>query len=474
MGKNDKELLIGWSQKSITPDKPVLLSGQMYTRISKGVKDPVTVTTLALEGSGSQAILISAELVGIPHEVQDIVREKVAAKIPDFDPMKLVINATHTHTSLELRQGCYPEPGDKGLSTLEVIEFFAEQTATVAAEAWQNRSAGGISRAYSNAVIAHNRRSVFFDGSAKMYANIDAENFSGFEGYVDHGLNIVCTWDTDKELTGMIVNVPCPSQVTENLHEISADYWHETRLALRERFGSEIHILGQCAPSGDLSPHVQLNKKLEEEEMLSRLGRNQREEIAKRITSAIDWVYEACEATIQTEVEFAHVAESIELPRRMVTEAEYEQAKASLKKLEADKEAEEERVFRPRKRDQDIIKRFENQKDNPEMAMELHVLKFNDLVMATNPFEIFLDFGLRIKARSKAAQTVLVQLACDYAGYLPTQKAVESKLHEADKNRPGFLGNYSAGVASNQIGPEGGQVLVEETLKRIDTLLDDI
>jgi len=41
--------------------------------------------------------------------------------------------------------------------------------------------------------------------------------------------------------------------------------------------------------------------------------------------------------------------------------------------------------------------------------------------LATNPFELFLDYGMRIKARSKALQTFVVQLACDSSGYLPTQ-----------------------------------------------------
>ncbi len=75
--------------------------------------------------------------------------------------------------------------------------------------------------------------------------------------------------------------------------------------------------------------------------------------------------------------------------------------------------------------------------------------------MVSNPFELFLDYGLRIKARSKALQTFVVQLACDTGGYLPTAKAVTS-------------GGYGAMAAEGLVGPEGGQALVDRTVELIN------
>ncbi|MBU4427843.1 MAG: hypothetical protein KKE37_00640, partial [Verrucomicrobia bacterium] len=39
---------IGWASKDVTPDRPVNLQGQFHMRISKGVKDPLTVSALVL------------------------------------------------------------------------------------------------------------------------------------------------------------------------------------------------------------------------------------------------------------------------------------------------------------------------------------------------------------------------------------------------------------------------------------------
>jgi hypothetical protein len=73
------------------------------------------------------------------------------------------------------------------------------------------------------------------------------------------------------------------------------------------------------------------------------------------------------------------------------------------------------------------------------------------------PFELYLDYGVQMKSRSPAGQTFLTQLAAGSGKYLPTPKAIEG-------------GSYSAMPVSNRVGPEGGQMLVEETVRAIRTL----
>ena len=77
------------------------------------------------------------------------------------------------------------------------------------------------------------------------------------------------------------------------------------------------------------------------------------------------------------------------------------------------------------------------------------------IAIATNPFELFLDYGNQIKARSLAEQTFLIQLCCGEEGYLPTLKAEQG-------------GHYSAFVSSGNIGHIGGEQLVRQTLQDIN------
>ena len=85
-------------------------------------------------------------------------------------------------------------------------------------------------------------------------------------------------------------------------------------------------------------------------------------------------------------------------------------------------------------------------------------MRLGELALCTNTFELYLDYGIQIKGRSKAMQTFMFQLTMspwDYSGYLPTAKGVRG-------------GGYGAVPACNSVGPEGGQMLVDETLAAIE------
>ena len=104
-----------------------------------------------------------------------------------------------------------------------------------------------------------------------------------------------------------------------------------------------------------------------------------------------------------------------------------------------------------------VIKLHEARLRNPRFGMELHVVRLGDTAFAGNPFELFLDYGQRIKARSPAKHTFLVQLSGDRGGYLPSERAVRG-------------GGYGALPVNGKVGPEGGRALVEATLREIGSL----
>ncbi|MCM8808589.1 MAG: hypothetical protein NC934_00230 [Candidatus Omnitrophica bacterium] len=119
----------------------------------------------------------------------------------------------------------------------------------------------GIGYGIGFAVVGRNRRVSYYDGHSQMYGKTDDLDFSHIEGYEDHSLNIMATFDREKKLTGFVVNLACPSQVSEPEFLISADFWSETRNELRKRFGEDIFVLAQFSSAGDQSPHILINKK---------------------------------------------------------------------------------------------------------------------------------------------------------------------------------------------------------------------
>ncbi len=145
-----------------------------------------------------------------------------------------------------------------------------------------------------------------------------------------------------------------------------------------------------------------------------------------------------------------HSRRLLELPPRSISPRERDQAQALYEEAAAQGDTDS---WWPR-RLRAVVEAHDGARPLPAAPAELHVIRLDDFVIATNPFELFLDYGLQIKARSPAAQTVVVQLA-GRGFYLPTARAVAA-------------GGYGAMPAVSAAGPEAGASLVEETLAMID------
>ncbi len=456
------ELHIGTSHVSITPSQPVALAGQRHARIAREVESPVTATALALETrDGNQsldyAIMISCDLVAIRDGVQDRLRERLKASLPDFDMNKLFLSATHSHTAPVTRDGVYVIPDTGVIKPLEYVDFLVDRLADAAAEAWRSRQPGGVGWGLGHALVAHNRRAVYADGSAKMYGGTNTPSFTGIEGYEDHYVDVLFFFDANRQVVAAAVNLACPSQEVEGREKVNADFWHEVRLLLRKRFGELLQVIAWSGASGDQSPHLMWYKRAEER-MRSLRGLNRLEEIARRIDLAVDEAYQGAKQDIRFDTALVHHVRNIQLPVRKVTEQEYAEAKAFCDAA-AKEEQPDPRKCLERMWNNSIVERYMKQKAEPYYAMELHAIRLGDVAVCTNPFELYTEFGVRIKARSRAVQTFVVQLACASGAYVPTEKALRG-------------GSYSTAVYSNLVGPQGGTSLVDQTVDAINSMWD--
>lgn len=465
-------MLVGWSYADVTAPGSVILRGQFHARFSTHVNDPLTATALALEGqrpdgTPDQAIIVSCDRVNVPSFLVDRVRAELPALIPDFDPAKLLMSATHTHTATEIQDDIYPPPPDGVMKPSDCAELLIAALRDLVVAAWQDRQPGGVSWAYGHAVVGHNRRVQYAGGMARMYGKTDVPDFECIEGYEDHGVDCLFTWTPEGHLTGMVINLACPSQEVEGETYVSADFWHDAREAIRRRHGANLPILAQCSAAGDQSPHLLVHKAAEAR-MLELRGLTPRQEIGRRIANAVDEVLDLAATDIRHDVPLAHTVADVVLPVRQVTRAEYEEAQARLAEAEAIVAPPEDsfnytRRYVMLRRYGKVMQRYESQAEEPVYPTPVHALRVGDVAFATNPFELFLDFGLRMKARSRAVQTFVVQLtgtgSNTMSGYLATARSVSAK-------------SYGAEVADTRVGPEGGQVLVDRTLELINALWD--
>lgn len=495
---------IGWAKRDISTTEPVSINGQAYMRISEGIHDPIMVTALCIDGGEGQdaAVFVTCDLNGMREPIVTMTKQKVAAADPRIPVENIVIGVTHTHAAPAPFATPQTTPDGQPIYSGEAyLDFCTDQICAAVCEAWNDRAEGGIAYGYSYAVVGHSRRVIYTEDQSKakpnsiapngfgvMYGRTSKPTFSHYEAGADHFLNVMFTVDDAKKLTGMVINVPCPSQTSEHFKKLSADYWNEVRQAVAAEYGPDVYVLCQPAAAGDLAPRTLHYMHAQARRMELKYGMGydpgacrpgtdsdynkamtERRDIAQRILDGVRDVYSWAMKDIQTEIPVRHVAARVPLTRRIITDEEKQWCQDNIEKMKAlaagvDKgNAEEYRASMStyewvKKRNLLAIERYEQQKTEPTISYSIHITQVGPIAFAANPFEMYQDFMHRIQARSPFIQTFVVQMAGDdYAGYLPTCRAAKNK-------------GYSASIFCNRVGPEGGQELVEYTLSVLNRM----
>jgi len=474
------KLLVGWGEADITPDGRVVeLAGQYYQRVATGIHSRLKLTVLLLESGGRLSAMIAVDHTGMKSEIIQELKQVAVRTVPGLSPECIVINAIHTHNAPGLalsRHWWTPEP--KAITGAEYLQMVSAGMVEALRTALTDRRPSGIVTGFDSARLGHCRRVVYTDGTAEMYGDTGRDDFAGMEGGEDSGVDLLFIVDESRRPTGVIVNVACPAQVMEAAYKISSDYMGALREKLKQKFGSDFKTLPQISAAGCQSPRD--------------LSRNYRcepdfwhedgvEVLASRLQDAVmrGW---SDRGDFDFSPEFSHVSRQLQLPVRRVSYGQYLSASCEMNRLEAlQSSADAYRNFcaevkkneaiagRPGPYDdkklhfvqlrncEAVIKRYEEQDASPALPVDLHVIRLGNSVFASNPFELFLEFGQRIKARSHAGQTFLIQIANGYDGYLPSARAEQ-------------LGGYGGLVINGVVGSDGGSMLVDETVKIINEM----
>lgn len=499
------KIFIGWAEETLVPNKKVALAGQFFLRVSEYVESEITATAMAIEADGQNMIMVSCDLASIQPFLMDLVREKFAAVCSEVDPRNIIMSATHTHTShtiaspnkkadqsfdvlKQLMNEFVPKENryidnididDSVISTDEATEFVSSQIALAAKKAWENRAEAYYTNEFGRAAVGMCRRVHYIDGTSKMWGDTNTATFECMEGGNDSGIELLYTFDKDKNLTGVVANIACPAQILEQRSVISADYWGRAKANIREKLGEKVFLLGICGAAGDQCPRDLVrwvdpetpiddpqvkrphpsNKKADPS-MYDISGCNR---VGKRVANEIVSVYEEIDiANLKDEAIFRHKVVDLDLPLRRATTTEYENAIREVELYVAKNKHKGRFTYEDSANlyiHLGTILRYRVQEETNLITMESHIVRFGDVAFTTNPFELFLDYGNIIKARSKASQTFILQLTNGWFGYLPTEKAENA-------------GHYSAYISSGRVGHVGGDMYVRHALHEINKMFE--
>lgn len=386
------QLLAGAAKIEITPPAGTPLAGAVKPRASIGIEDPLFVKTLVIESGDSRIAYVMFDLIALLREDGDV-GVRLAHERTGIPEDHIVWAASHTHT------GPYTCPllsGDIDCIDREWLAGIPEKMAVCVAEADAAKVPVKMSRSRAYAMgIGENRRFRFKDGRelnswllGKGEADIQC---LGSAAPIDPEVGILSFEDENEELVAVLYQYTLHTN-TNFGPRFSADYPAVVAARIKEEFGEKVITLfapGACADIDSISSSHTTVGTILADKIIGELKR--REPYAGRVS--VDAVKK------EVLIDFREL------------NADHE---ARLRDSQWENEAKN--LFR---QEVEIM-----QKEGTTHTMSvLQACYIGETAFVSLPGELFVEWGMQIKARSPFPWTYPVELGGDYVGYLVTEQA---------------------------------------------------
>jgi hypothetical protein len=287
-----------------------------------------------------------------------------------------------------------------------------------------------------------NRRAMFADGTSRMYGHSGQPDFIGMEGPRDPTLPVIAARGEDGAIRGLLTGFATHPNAIENACVYSADIPGAAREVVKAALG-QIAVLYFTGAAGNTAPSILDPHDPEQpwrgEVGLRRSGLYLGGEVLKTLAGAVTPM-EAPALRLQQA--------DLSLPLRAWPDAgdpTFPEPLVNTAWAAA-------RPYYQRAAEEWTRRRAEE----PSVPTRVNVLRIGDAAICTNPAELFVEFGLAMRARSPARVTLVAELTDGYVGYVPTRRAFAR-------------GGYETWLApSSQLAPEAGEEIVAATHRLLD------
>jgi neutral ceramidase len=392
-------LLVGAAEVDITPPVGTALAGSLWPRKSEGTDDPLTAKAIVLESGGTRLAYVLLDLIAL-HRRQGDAAVALAAQRTGIPAERIVWAASHTHT------GPYPgktifgaEAGGVDRRWLAGIPGKFAEAVELAQQALRPARMCR-ERGYCHQLI-HNRRLKFKDGrelnTFLLHKGEEEVQCLGSAAPVDPEVGILSFDDEG--------GVPIAILWHYTLHtnsnfgrRFSADYPGVVAARLRERFGAQTVPIFMPGAFADINP--------------TGWCRQVGDELAKVIIERMNR-----RRPSPGRVALGALKKEVVVPYRDFRADGTRRIRASQWPPEAQK------VFRRE------LARM-RQAGETSARTVVQAWRIGDVGFASLPGELFVEWGLKIKAQSPFPWTFPVELGGDYLGYLVTEQAWKAGGYE--------------------------------------------
>jgi len=421
----DPEFRTGFARVDITPPKGAIMTGPALP-IAKDTEDRLFAKAMVARSGGRTLAIVGMDLVKIRKDLAEEAT-RLAAERTGLDPRGILLCPTHNHSSPWVPRG---GPGNRKYLE-EVPGRIAECIERAHRDMRPARMKIGRSLVYRG---LNNRRFVSkADGKVlnNWLGKLDdleaVPQVLGSEGPIDPEMWVARFESTDGKVMGLLVNFTCHPNLRQrkDLRSWSADFPGVISEKLRELHGENVVTVFPQGASGNLNP-------------ASGQTRNWRAEAEIFANAAAEAAQSA--RRVQEPVEIDYARRDVRVPRRDPA-SQADEAIARLGwRVEAFEAAGE------------SVSRLPESRETPVSAARI-----GPLGIASNPGELFVEWGIDIKRRSSFRHTIVCELVNDSIGYEPTAAAFEN-------------GGYETLVGVNFVTLEGIEELVDTAVALLDEL----
>ena len=421
----------------ITPPLGVPMAGYYSARGAEGVHDDLHAKAIVIEQDGVKAALVVCDLIGMPQFIAEEARKLIASGTGVKGEM-VMISATHTHTGPSLPGRSSREPLEGAPDTAK--EYVRKLPSLIAqsvkeAEGRLTDVTAMIGVGYEHRV-GFNRRFIMEDGTVGWNPGKLNPKIVRPAGPIDPEVKVLAFNGDGGNTIATYVNFAVHPD-TVGGQEISADYAHTLSKILSKVKGESMVTVFANGTCGDIN-HVDVGTKEPQK------GHGEAERIGTVLAGEVIKTYARMKPVAPGSLRAK--SEVVKLPLAQIKDGEVEVARRTSLKSDA-KFLEKVHAFKVL----DVAAR-----GGRPIEAEVQVIALGDDVAWVGlPGEIFVELGLEIKRRSPFRQTIVVELANNSIGYVPTKRAFGE-------------GNYE--VVSARCAEGSGEMLVEAALRLLNEL----
>lgn len=417
-------MLCGLYELNITPPLGVNIPGYFEARPASGVRDHLFARALACENAkGDSFILVNMDAITADAQMTAQTRARVE-KLTGVPGNRVMVSATHTHTGGPL-DAFVPGTIDE-----DYKKWLADRAADTAVMAWKARKPAklGYGKAHEDS-IAFIRRYYMKDGSFRTNPGFTPDLIERPAGNIDPEVGVVKIEDECGNLIGVITNYACHLD-TVGGNRYSADYPGELARVLKAVYGKEvvsIFLTGACGNINhyDFIGHTQDYYRKANPPHYMRMGRILAGDVIRALADI-----ETAE-TENLQVENASFPALIRTP----SEEDIAAAKALLERhpYEVVISTEEGIIgdrtdIQPRHYARSLLEVAEIK--NKQVEVPVQAVRLGEAAIVGVPCELFVEFGLDIKARGGIKHTMVSTLTNAQFGYIAVRDAFDQGGYE--------------------------------------------